>query len=48
MANTDNVPALAFCARIVTPVVGSSLWIMANLNGCLMLPSELMNLHMHQ
>jgi cytochrome o ubiquinol oxidase subunit IV len=44
--NTNNVLALAFGVLIVGLVVGGSLLIMANLNDNLMLPSELMNLHM--
>jgi cytochrome o ubiquinol oxidase subunit IV len=46
--NTNNVPALAFGVLIVTLVVGGSLCIIRNLNGRLMLPSELMNLYMQQ
>ena len=44
--NTNNVLALAFGILIVTIVVAGSLWIMANLNDNMMLPAELMNLHM--
>jgi cytochrome o ubiquinol oxidase subunit IV len=44
--NTNNVLALAFGVLIVGLVVAGSLWIMANLNDNLMLPAELMNLHM--
>ena len=44
--NTNNVLALAFGVLIVTLVVAGSLWIMANLNDNMMLPAELMNLHM--
>jgi cytochrome o ubiquinol oxidase subunit IV len=44
--NTNNVLALAFGILIVTLVVAGSLWIMANLNENMMLPAELMNLHM--
>ena len=38
--------ALAFGVLIVTLVVASSLWIMANLNDNMMPPPELMNLHL--
>jgi cytochrome o ubiquinol oxidase subunit IV len=44
--NTNNVLALAFGMLIVTLVMAGSLWIMANLNANMMLPPELMNLHM--
>jgi len=44
--NTNNVLALAFGVLIVTIVVAGSLWIMTNLNDNMMLPAELMNLHM--
>jgi hypothetical protein len=44
--NTNNVLALAFGVLIVTLVVASSLWIMANLNDNMMPPPELMNLHL--
>jgi cytochrome o ubiquinol oxidase operon protein cyoD len=44
--NTNNVLALAFGVLIVFLVVAGSLWIMANLNDSMMLPVELMNLHM--
>src|SRR4051812_33638772 len=44
--NTNNVLALAFGILIVTLVVAGSLWIMANLNDNMMLPAELMNMHM--
>ena len=44
--NTNNVLALVFGILIVTLVVAGSLWIMANLNENMMLPAELMNLHM--
>ncbi len=44
--NTNNVLALAFGVLIVTIVVVGSLWIMFNLNDNMMLPPELMNLHM--
>ena len=44
--NTNNVLALAFGVLIVTLVIAGSLWIMTNLNQNMMLPPELMNLHM--
>jgi cytochrome o ubiquinol oxidase operon protein cyoD len=44
--NTNNVLALAFGVLIVFLVVVGSLWIMADLNDNMMLPAELMNLHM--
>ena len=44
--NTNNVLALAFGILIVFLVVVGSLWIMFNLNDNMMLPPELMNLHM--
>jgi cytochrome o ubiquinol oxidase operon protein cyoD len=44
--NTNNVLALAFGILIVFLVVAGSLVIMSNLNENMMLPAELMNLHM--
>ena len=44
--NTNNVLALAFGVLIVTLVVVGSLWIMFNLNDNMILPPDLMNLHM--
>ena len=44
--NTNNVLALAFGILIVTLVVAGSLLIMTNLNQNMMLPAELMDLHM--
>jgi cytochrome o ubiquinol oxidase subunit IV len=44
--NTNNVLALAFGVLIVIIVAAGSLWIMTNLNDNMMLPPELMNLHM--
>ena len=44
--NTNNVMALAFGVLIVVLVVVGSLLIMADLNDSMMLPAELMNLHM--
>ena len=44
--NTNNVLALAFGILIVFLVVVGSLWIMFNLNDNMIMPPELMNLHM--
>nr|WP_246411282.1 cytochrome o ubiquinol oxidase subunit IV [Phyllobacterium trifolii] len=44
--NTNNVLALAFGVLIVTLVVAGSLVIMANLNGSMMPPAELMDMQM--
>jgi cytochrome o ubiquinol oxidase subunit IV len=44
--NTNNVLALAFGVLIVFLVVAGSLWIMANLNDNMMMPTELTNMHM--
>lgn len=44
--NTNNVLALAFGIPIVFLVIGGSLWIMSDLNGNMILPSELMDMHM--
>ena len=44
--NTNNVLALAFGVLIVFLVVVGSLWIMANLNDNMMMPTELTNMHM--
>jgi cytochrome o ubiquinol oxidase operon protein cyoD len=44
--NTNNVLALAFGVLIVTLVVAGSLAIMANLNGNMMPPAELMDMQM--
>ena len=44
--NTNNVLALAFGLLIVFVVVAGSLWIMADLNANMMMPADLMNLHM--
>ena len=46
--NTNNVLALAFGVLIVFLVVVGSLVIMANLNNTMMLPAELMNMHMQR
>jgi cytochrome o ubiquinol oxidase subunit IV len=44
--NTNNVLALAFGLLIVFLVIAGSLWIMADLNNNMMLPSEPTNSHM--
>ncbi len=44
--NANNVLALAFGVLIVTLVIVGSLWIMTNLYQNMMLPAELMDLHM--
>jgi cytochrome o ubiquinol oxidase operon protein cyoD len=44
--NTNNVLAVAFGVLIVFLVVAGSLWIMADLNESMTVPSELMNLQM--
>jgi cytochrome o ubiquinol oxidase operon protein cyoD len=45
--NTNNVLALAFGVLIVTLVVAGSPAIMANLNGAMMPPADLMDMQMH-
>ena len=44
--STNNVLAVAFGVLIVFLVVAGSLWIMADLNSSMMLPAELMDMHM--
>jgi cytochrome o ubiquinol oxidase operon protein cyoD len=44
--NTNNVLAVAFGVLIATVVAAGSLWIMANLNDNMMMPTELTNMHM--
>jgi cytochrome o ubiquinol oxidase subunit IV len=44
--NTNNVLALAFGVLIVFLVVVGSLWIMNDLNSNMLLPPELMDMHM--
>ena len=44
--DTNNVLALAFGILIVILVVAGSLWIMTDLNQNMVLPAELMDLHM--
>jgi cytochrome o ubiquinol oxidase operon protein cyoD len=45
--NTNNVLALAFGVLIVLLVMAGSLVIMANLNGSMMPPADLMDMQMH-
>ncbi len=44
--NLNNVLALAFGALIVGIVIGGSLWIMYHLNGNMMVPGNLMDMHL--
>jgi cytochrome o ubiquinol oxidase operon protein cyoD len=44
--NTNNVLALAFGVMIVFLVMVGTLWIMANLNGNMVMPPELTNMQM--
>jgi cytochrome o ubiquinol oxidase operon protein cyoD len=44
--NLNNVLALAFGVLIVGIVIAGSLWIMYHLNGNMMVPGNMMNLHM--
>jgi cytochrome o ubiquinol oxidase subunit IV len=44
--STNNVLALALGVLIVILVAAGSIWIMANLNENMMLPSQLMDLHL--
>ena len=46
--STNNVLAVAFGVLIVFLVVAGSLWIMADLNSNMMLPPELMDMHMQR
>jgi cytochrome o ubiquinol oxidase operon protein cyoD len=46
--NTNNVLALAFGVLIVGIVIAGSLWIMYHLNANMMVPRELMDIHMQQ
>jgi cytochrome o ubiquinol oxidase operon protein cyoD len=45
---TNNVLALAFGILIVFLVVAGSLWIMSDLDGNMMLPTEMMDMHMQR
>ena len=45
--NTNNVLALAFGVLIVLLVIAGSLVIMANLNGSMMPPADMMDMQMH-
>ena len=44
--NTNNVLALAFGALIVGLVIAGSLWIMYHLNTNMMVPGEMLNMHL--
>jgi cytochrome o ubiquinol oxidase operon protein cyoD len=44
--NTNNVLALAFGVLIVGIVIAGSLWIMYHLNGNMMVPSQIMDMHL--
>ena len=44
--DNNNVLALAFGVLIVVAVIGGSMWIMADLNHNMLMPPELMDLHM--
>jgi cytochrome o ubiquinol oxidase operon protein cyoD len=44
--NTNNVLALAFGVLIVGIVIAGSLWIMYHLNANMMVPSQIMDMHL--
>jgi cytochrome o ubiquinol oxidase operon protein cyoD len=44
--NTNNVLALAFGVLIVGIVIAGSLWIMYHLNGNMMVPGQIMDMHL--
>ena len=44
--NTNNALALAFGALIVGIVIAGSLWIMYHLNTNMMVPGEMLNMHL--
>jgi cytochrome o ubiquinol oxidase subunit IV len=46
--NLNNALALAFGGLIVGLVIAGSLWIMYHLNGNMMIPAELMDMHMQK
>ena len=46
--NLNNALALAFGALIVGLVIAGSLWIMYHLNGNMMIPAEMMDMHMQK
>ena len=46
--NTNNVLALAFGLMIVVTIVAGSLWIMTNLNERMIMPAEMMDLHLQR
>ena len=46
--NTNNALALAFGALIVGLVIAGSLWIMYHLNANMMMPGDMMDMHMQR
>jgi cytochrome o ubiquinol oxidase operon protein cyoD len=46
--NTNNVLALAFGVLIVGIVIAGSLWIMYHLNSNMMVPSQMMDMHLRR
>ncbi len=46
--NTNNALALAFGVFVVGLVIGGSLWIMYHLNGNMMLPVHMMDMHLQK
>jgi cytochrome o ubiquinol oxidase operon protein cyoD len=46
--NLNNVLALAFGGLIVGIVIAGSLWIMYHLNGNMMVPSQMMDMHLQR
>ena len=46
--NLNNALALAFGALIVGLVIAGSLWIMYHLNGNMMLPADMMDMHLQK
>jgi cytochrome o ubiquinol oxidase operon protein cyoD len=46
--NTNNVLALAFGVLIVGIVIAGSLWIMYHLNSNMMIPSQIMDMHLQR
>ena len=46
--NTNNALALAFGALIIGIVIAGSLWIMYHLNANMMMPGDMMDMHMQR
>ena len=46
--NLNNVLALAFGGLIVGIVIAGSLWIMYHLNGNMMVPNQIMDMHLQR